>query len=527
MGLYPLRYRYWLAVALLLPSVFFLQPVPIDETRYLGVAWNMHLGGQWLVPWVDGAPYPDKPPLLFWLINLAWAVTGVHAWTARLVEVLVVLATLPWLGALAGRLGAEPEAARAAQWLWLGCAASATFSGAVMFDMPLTLTTLIAWRASCGLLGPRWGGALLGLAAALGAGVLIKGPVAVLLGGLPALFGPLWLPGARARPGMLYLRLIVALAGAVMVALSWAIPAAAAGGPAYADAIFLRQTVNRVVTSFAHDRPWWWYLGILPLMVLPWWPGIGRGERQRRPGNGISLPDRFLLVSFVPGLLAFSLISGKQPHYLLPLLPALALAAGVRLADRRWRVVAWRVGLVLVAIGMALAIGLGRLAPPERLLPTVLCAAPVALLGLGLLGAWRRPLPVHLAALGMLATLGLAKLAFVVSVGPRYDVRSISARIAQAQQAGVPLLHAGRTRGLFTFAGRLRSPLPEVRDRTAVLAWADAHPDGWVIANDSEFDFTAAPLYGQPYLNRQLSIWRAGSLMHPAAERQTTIAERR
>ena len=117
------------ALALLLPPVFFLFPVPIDETRYLAVAWNMHSSGQWLLPWLDGAPYPDKAPLLFWLIDLVWSVTGVHAWAVRLLEILLALSTLPLLGSLGRRLGATGEATKAAQWLWLGCMALAIYAG--------------------------------------------------------------------------------------------------------------------------------------------------------------------------------------------------------------------------------------------------------------------------------------------------------------------------------------------------------------------------------------------------------------
>ena len=48
--------------------------LPVDETRYLAVAWEMHFGGDSLVPHLNGATYSHKPPLLFWLINLGWAV---------------------------------------------------------------------------------------------------------------------------------------------------------------------------------------------------------------------------------------------------------------------------------------------------------------------------------------------------------------------------------------------------------------------------------------------------------------------
>ena len=47
--------------------------LPIDETRYLSVAWEMWLRGDFLVPHLNGEPYSHKPPLLFWLMNAASA----------------------------------------------------------------------------------------------------------------------------------------------------------------------------------------------------------------------------------------------------------------------------------------------------------------------------------------------------------------------------------------------------------------------------------------------------------------------
>jgi 4-amino-4-deoxy-L-arabinose transferase-like glycosyltransferase len=36
---------------------FSLRPLlPVDETRYLSVAWEMWLGGNWLVPHLNGVP---------------------------------------------------------------------------------------------------------------------------------------------------------------------------------------------------------------------------------------------------------------------------------------------------------------------------------------------------------------------------------------------------------------------------------------------------------------------------------------
>ncbi|MEI7035871.1 ArnT family glycosyltransferase [Fulvimonas yonginensis] len=496
------------AVALLLPALV-LPPVPIDETRYLAVAWNMHLRGDWLVPWLDGAPYPDKPPLLFWLINLAWDIAGVHAWSARVLEVLLGLATLPLLRRLALALGADAAAAGLAAWLWLGCLGFAGFAGALMFDVLLCACTLLAWLGTawlvCGRRGP--GAGLLGLG--LGLGILAKGPVSLLVGGLPALLAPWWAPAARRSPGRHYLATTVALAGAALLALAWAIPAARRGGPAYGDAIFLTQTAGRVAESFAHDRGPAWYLPIVPLLLLPWTVGLGRGAR--RPAPAYDRLDRFALAASVPAFLAFCLISGKQPHYLLPLLPALAPAAAARLADGRWRVVGWRVGVPLVAIALAFLLALLRLVPQA---PAWAYAGLVGavLPGLPLLMHRTQPVGVPVAAVATLLVAALAKLALVQGLGPSYSVERAATRIAAAQRAGIPLLQAGRQNGLYTFAGRLTAAIPTAENAAQVAAWARAHPDGWVISNYQDFDYPAPPLYRQPFMGRHLTIWRAGDI---------------
>jgi len=506
----------WLVgLALLLPPVFFLHPLAVDETRYLAAAWNMHVTGQWLVPHLDGVPYSEKAPLLFWLINLAWSLTGVHAWTARLLELLIALATLPLLASLGRRLGLDRASVQAAAWLWLGCAAVALYADAVMFDMLLTLCTLAAWRSTLALTGRHPLASTLLLAAALGAGILVKGPVALLVGGMPALLAPLWMPAARARMPVFYLQWFGALALAVAIALAWAVPAARAGGPAYADAIFLRQTMGRVVHSFAHARPWWWYLPILPVMLLPWPLAIARGAKAAATAETSAAVARFAAVASLPSFVIFSLISGKQPHYLLPILPPLALVAGHRLGTGQWRVAGWRLGLVLMATGIATAIGMGWLAPAARLETGLLGALIVAL---GLLYVWRRAaaLPVGLAAMGVLAALTLCKLAFVLSLAPRYEMSSAAVRIASAQRAGIPLLYAGTQYGLFTFAGRLTQPIPQATGDDAIATWARAHPTGWVISGDANYQYPAVPLYRQAYLGRQLGIWLAADIAQGA-----------
>ena len=68
----------YLALAAFFTVSIAVRPLlPVDETRYLSVSWEMFLRQNFLVPTLNFEPYFQKPPLLFWLIDLAWSVFGV------------------------------------------------------------------------------------------------------------------------------------------------------------------------------------------------------------------------------------------------------------------------------------------------------------------------------------------------------------------------------------------------------------------------------------------------------------------
>ena len=91
-GRLPLTLAWTVAwLVLVAVALYARPPLPVDETRYLAVAWEMYVGGDYLVPHLNGAPYSHKPPLLFWLINLGWALFGAVEWWARAVAPLPVL----------------------------------------------------------------------------------------------------------------------------------------------------------------------------------------------------------------------------------------------------------------------------------------------------------------------------------------------------------------------------------------------------------------------------------------------------
>lgn len=519
---------------LLLPVALFLPALPIDETRYLAVAWEMRLHGDFLVPHLNGAPYSDKPPLLFWLINLGWLVAGTSAWAVRLGVLAASFTSLFLFERLARRLGRDGQFAQNAALLLLGMIYFALFSSAIMFDVLLATCVLIVMHGALDLDAQRWQRGTLLLALGIGLGILTKGPVVLLDAGLAVAFGPWWSDTARANRGRWYACLGLGVLGGAAIGLAWAIPAAISGGHAYADAIFLHQTVDRMTKSFAHQRPLWWYFMVLPAMLLPWTVSLRAPWRAWLENVHISKSSRFGLVWFAPAFLAFCLVSGKQPHYLLPILPGLALyLAGVLAADGA-RLRGRLFGFLLLGSGLALAAlpylaahaheidVLDRMLREGRLTESFLrvvaglwplWGALAAALGLALLVRGREFAGPRPLALASVATAALGMLALAQGIGPYVDVSVAAARIKQAQDSGQSIVHLAWHHGLFEFAGRLTQPLEKV-NYAQLRPWCEAHPNGEIVTFYTKYiQITAKPELELPYRFGRIMFWRAADIL--------------
>jgi 4-amino-4-deoxy-L-arabinose transferase-like glycosyltransferase len=457
---------------------------PVDETRYLSVAWEMWLRGDFLVPFKNGEPYSHKPPFLFWMFHAGWALFGVNDWWPRLVLPLFSAGGLLLTSRLARRLwprqtdiGGQASLILVSALLWI------FFSTTIMFDVLLAFWVLLGML---GILtaadGERRGFVLLGIA--IGMGVLTKGPV-ILLNLLPiTLLASWWSPGLAWKRWVAGVILAVLLGACI--ALAWALPAGLAGGEAYRNAIFWGQTANRMVESFAHQRPFWWYVPLLPLLAFPWfvWPGLWKAlARQRRAGLDRGL--RFCLAWVVPVFIAFSFISGKQPHYLVPLFPAFALLAARVLSGREAGGIGLPALLVAALGGVLVLAASGQIAVLNGQVAALPLAWPGVLLVLLALWAWRtvrrRGAPVrYLALLGM-AALALVQIAAMRSVKPLYEIKPMALAIRQLQDAGLTVANIATYHAQYQFLGRLDTPLVELRGTTEVESWLAAHPDAYAI----------------------------------------------
>lgn len=523
-------------------SALFLRPLlPIDETRYLTVAWEMWTNDNFMVPHLNGELYSHKPPLLFWLMKLGWMIAGVTETWARLVAPLFGLASL-WLTArLARELWPTADHTRAAiaPLMMVSGLYWAVFSTMTMFDMMLTVAALIAvlgyvkaWKGFTEGSGFWTGMAIAGLG--IGLGALAKGP-AILVHTLPvALFAPLWGPALTdnrgdSSYGKWYGGVFASVILGVAVVLAWAVPAAIIGGAEYRDAIFIKQSTERMVKSFAHRRPAYWFVWVLPLMLLPWtlWPRLWREGRGLRPmlKHGTV---RILLIWAGASFVIFSAISGKQPHYLLPIFPALALLAAYLLTQERapepqngrgHRVPV----LVLCAIAVILLVALLGMDQIEPLLNKPLPAWSHAANGLWLIpavlltggAAFMRTRSakgeVRLIAVTVAGLLVFVHFAAAPAFTLAYDLERSAKVIKTFQNAERPVAYVGKYHGEFHFLGRLERPITVLGSMADGKAWAAANPSGIVIATmrESAIPTDSTPLSVRPYRGKVLVMWDA------------------
>jgi 4-amino-4-deoxy-L-arabinose transferase-like glycosyltransferase len=367
-----------LGVVLLAPGLGLRDPWPADEPRFALIARDMVETGQWLFPQVGGDLYQDKPPVFFWSIASGYLVSGSLRLAFLLPSLLAGLATLLLVYDL-GRRAWSREAGLSAALL---LAVSVQF---VIQARVAQIDMLLAFFTTAGLYGigrhllagPDWRAYAAGGLAA-GVGVITKGtgflPLLLLLPYFllrRAGFAGLWAGPGGAK---WWLAPAAALAGIALWLVPMVVAVQLSGDPrlvSYRDEILFQQTVTRYAASWAHHAPWYYFLVevIPPLwlpgtLLLPWLVPRWRAAWRERDGR-----EGLLLCWIVLVVLFFSASPGKRGVYVLPALPAFALAAGPFLAAlwaRRGvqRALFWLACLVPVVTGAAVAY-LGVLRPDK------------------------------------------------------------------------------------------------------------------------------------------------------------------
>ena len=420
---------FWLALALLViigTGIGIRDPWPADEPRFAAVARDMVATGEWLFPRVGGDLYQDKPPMFFWMLAVCYALTGSLKWSFLIPAFLAAGGILFLLFDLGRRLVSREAGLAVALVTVTTLHFAVTLRGAQIDPVLCFLTTLSVYALLRHLLlGPAWGWYLLGGLVA-GIGVITKG-----VGFLPLLllipfflmrhFG--WRGLASIDGGKLGWRWWLAADGAIVAICLWFVPmliaVSASGAPEYAayrDEILFKQTVGRYAAAWHHVKPWYYFIvEVIPALWLPWslllfWlvPRFRSAFRERDARVWLPLSWALLVLVF------FSLSPGKRGVYILPALPALAMASLPFIVDILARPGVRRAGKILAGLFFlaAATLAIGHAADAEfatRLLAEGnLNATPLyvylLLCGAGLAIAFTRmPLIAWPAAVGALA----------------------------------------------------------------------------------------------------------------------------
>jgi 4-amino-4-deoxy-L-arabinose transferase-like glycosyltransferase len=329
-----------------------------DEGRYAEIPREMLARGEWVVPYLQGEPYLDKPPLLYWCVMGAYRLLGVHDFVARLVPAIAIHLSILityWFGR---RFIGERGAFAGAMCLSLA-PGFVTMGRLLIMDGLLALWVCLAWYA--GYEAVRRNRLHLGwwivAALACGLGIMTKGPVAIVLFAIPLVLQRR-LAGRGCAVGYRELAIFATITTAV--SLPW-YGLFCLRSPAFAEHFFLRHNLQRFLAPFDHQEPVWFYAPILVAGLLPasllgvgWLRFLLSGDadvaQARTPALGM------LLLAGGWCVLFFTVSGSKLPTYILPAFPPLALLLGHYIASTRWVGSPWtRAGAIAGVVILASA----------------------------------------------------------------------------------------------------------------------------------------------------------------------------
>ena len=333
--------------------------VGADEPRYAQIAHEMLVRfdsahtiksrlSACVTPYLYGRPWLEKPALYYWRAMFVFQDFGVHDWAARLPSATFafIMVALIYLHMRRFRPGGHLDAAL----ITVACAGIIGFARGASTDMqmaaPLAIG-LLGWYAWYETDSKFW---LFDIYFFTGVATLAKGPVAPFLAiAIVAAFAFLrrewsllrrsfWWPGV-----LLYFAMV----------LPWFI-AVQHQNPTFFREFFLEHNLERFASDrFQHQQPFWYYLVVVVLAVMPWTviavraliDGLATSAREWRtrhfsrcqPCNGQpgdAFPEFLVVWALIP-IVFFSFSQSKLPGYILPSIPPITILTGDYLFRRR------------------------------------------------------------------------------------------------------------------------------------------------------------------------------------------------
>ena len=351
MQLPTLAKRVWLLLFFAVIVIYFyrLGAFPLlgpDEPRYAQVAREMFQRADLITPTLGGHTWFEKPALLYWIMMAAFSLYGSSEAAARLGPALFGLLTVVavcWVGRSVARTSSDSALCGAGAWSALVTASMMgimVFSRAASFDIIVTMT--IAWALGFFFVHEleederRRRLLLVGFYVFVGLSLLAKGLVGIVIPfGVIAMYQLM----RRAYLSRWFLRsLLWGIPLACAVAAIWYGPVLARHGWPFLDQFIVQHHFARYFSNkYRHPGPVYFYVLVLIPLTLPWTvlvvDALTRLSSWKWRGtDSLDKLRVFSLAWLLLPLAVFSFSGSKLAGYILPVLPATALLAGVRVA---------------------------------------------------------------------------------------------------------------------------------------------------------------------------------------------------
>ena len=354
-----------LGVCAFLPGLTSIPPIDRDEPRYAQATKQMMETGDYIDIRFQDQPRYVQPAGIYWLHVAAARLTsrGVDApiWVHRLPSVVgaILAIILTWWVAL--MLGGEVVGFVAA--LFMAASLLLAFEARDAKIDAVFLATILGamgFLARAYLRKPLSRGQAMLFWVTLAAGLMLKGPIIVLVVGLTILALSVldrsvgWLRALRPWPGIALM---------LLLALPWYVAISLRSAGEFLKIALGFNMLGKVASGHEnHGLPpgtyvlyYWFTFWPAAALTIPAAPWVWRNRQDRA--------IRFCLAWIVPTWVVFELIVTKLPHYVLPVYPAIAILLGLALADGRrpgrslkWLMTAGSVSYVMLGAGLLFAL---------------------------------------------------------------------------------------------------------------------------------------------------------------------------
>lgn len=469
------------------------------------IARNMLTSGDWVIARLDGVPYLEKSPLIYWLIAISYRIFGVHDWAARIPVALAAI-LLAWVIWRYGRWAFGAVAGFYAGMVLATCVGLFLFTRIQIPDVMLTLCACAAFWSFQRALDeeephPRLWAAL--LAASLGVGALLKGLIAVVAPTGGVLLYLLLTRQLFSRVVWKRLHPFTAALIVLIIAAPWHVLATLRmppyfsftmhSGPGEYRGFFWFYFINEHVLRFLNlryprdyntvPRPAFWLLHLL--WLFPWSVFFPAAIGLSFKPVDRAACTRLLALCWTTFLLVFFSFSTTQEYYSMPVYPALALLLGSAMASEGWWV---RIGTRLVGIiSILAAVAIGGILFAVRHIPT---PGDIS-------SALRQHPEAYTLSLGHLGDLTLSSFAYLraplIVAGIAFVVGALGAWLLSSRRAFVAI---ALMMVLFFHASRLAlvkfDPYLGSRPLAGVLLNS---PSGQLILNGQYYSFSSVFFY--------------------------------